>query len=322
MDISPLPTLDSGILDVENLPKLQIHFQVELPSLPCPFVDVGVMDSFKKLELDSYSEVNLIPMYQNGTKIHRKKKHTIQIPNCGSCYGAASGCCNTCKDVKRAFKAKGKAPPPLSTIEQCKDEISDFSVDERCFVSATVTVPPSSGFIYIAPGNSYSEHTTHVADYLAMNMTLDDFNLTHTLRRFTIGNNLFSAFLSQGRDLVLKGSLLKSSLNQEKNVIQEKKGRMKSLYFIRATKQKRYKMNYYTLNTEHYDRYREGASEKFPGIFFYYSISPIVVEFKRDVSFLHFLVDLMAIVGGVFSLATLLHHILQKSTLSKLKESF
>ena len=26
---------------------------------------------------------------------------------CGSCYGAKNGCCNTCEDVRAAYEAKG-----------------------------------------------------------------------------------------------------------------------------------------------------------------------------------------------------------------------
>ena len=28
---------------------------------------------------------------------------------CGSCYGAMSGCCNTCEDVRAAYEAKSWA---------------------------------------------------------------------------------------------------------------------------------------------------------------------------------------------------------------------
>jgi hypothetical protein len=60
----------------------------------------------------------------------------------------------------------------------------------------------------------------------------------------------------------------------------------------------------------HYERYREGASGKYPGAFFFYDLAPIIVEWKRDVSLLHFLVDLMAILGGVYSLGMFLGHLL------------
>ena len=39
--------------------------------------------------------------------------------DCGSCYGAESGCCNTCEDVRAAYKEKNWSFNEAS-ITQCK----------------------------------------------------------------------------------------------------------------------------------------------------------------------------------------------------------
>lgn len=44
---------------------------------------------------------------------------------CGSCYGAAlneSQCCNTCEDVKEAYRIRKWKIGDLNSIEQCKNE--------------------------------------------------------------------------------------------------------------------------------------------------------------------------------------------------------
>lgn len=44
---------------------------------------------------------------------------------CGSCYGAQfneTACCNTCEDVKEAYRMKKWSFPDLDTIEQCRNE--------------------------------------------------------------------------------------------------------------------------------------------------------------------------------------------------------
>ena len=44
---------------------------------------------------------------------------------CGSCYGAsapASGCCNTCEEVRQAYVRKGWSFNDPQGIEQCRDE--------------------------------------------------------------------------------------------------------------------------------------------------------------------------------------------------------
>jgi hypothetical protein len=291
VDESRFPTIDGTILDFEHLPRVQIHFDLTLPSLPCAFVNFGVIDNFKDLHDDAFSKVKLKRIEQNGAIIHRKQEPVVKVSECGSCYGAAQGCCNSCKDVKRAFKAKGKVPPPLYTLEQCRGRLEQYQSikNEQCRIYGTVVVPPISGIFYIAPGDSYGARSKHVADYLAMNLTIDDFNLTHKIASFFVG----------AKD-AQKGAL------DGVRKVQKQHGRIKVVYFVRAMREGSSYGDLYRTTVTQYERYREGNSSKFPGIFFHYDVSPIVVEYKRDVSVLHFLVQLMAILGGVYSIALLL----------------
>ena len=44
---------------------------------------------------------------------------------CGSCYGAhedAAACCNSCAEVREAYKTKHWSLPDPQTIKQCHDE--------------------------------------------------------------------------------------------------------------------------------------------------------------------------------------------------------
>jgi len=55
--------------------------------------------------------------------------------------------------------------------------------------------------------------------------------------------------------------------------------------------------------TEHFVR-GESGSRYIPGVFFIYDLSPIKVKFVEErVSFLHFLTNVCAIVGGVFTVS-------------------
>uniref|UniRef100_A0A453C3X6 Endoplasmic reticulum vesicle transporter C-terminal domain-containing protein n=1 Tax=Aegilops tauschii subsp. strangulata TaxID=200361 RepID=A0A453C3X6_AEGTS len=55
--------------------------------------------------------------------------------------------------------------------------------------------------------------------------------------------------------------------------------------------------------TEHYRSGDSGRVQALPGVFFFYDLSPIKVTFtERHVSFLHFLTNVCAIVGGNISL--------------------
>jgi hypothetical protein len=135
-----------------------------------------------------------------------------------------------------------------------------------------------------------------VEDYLAMNLTIDDFNLSHKISSFYVGDK----DTHQG-------------LLDKVSKVQKQHGRLKVVYFVRAMREKGGSGDDYRATVTQYERYREGNSSKFPGIFFHYDVSPVVVEYKRDVSVLHFLVQLMAILGGIYSIASLLDRLFAKT---------
>ena len=62
---------------------------------------------------------------------------------CMSCYGAesrASQCCNTCDEVKTAYRRKGWALDNMEQVEQCKGEAEkeSMSQEEGCQVGLLV----------------------------------------------------------------------------------------------------------------------------------------------------------------------------------------
>jgi hypothetical protein len=294
VDESPLPTNSDSVLEPEKLPKLEIHLDIILAALPCSFVNFGVIDAFKDTHDEAFTRVKLRRL-DGGNNTIPKPPPKPAVTECGSCYGAAQGCCNTCKEVKRAFKAKGRLPPPLSTIKQCQGEATEYAAikGEKCQIYGTIVVPRTKGVVYIAPGDVYGARSSHVADYAAMGLTIDDFNLSHGVNSFFIGE-------TDGGGQGINGAVK----------IQREKGRFKAMYFASAIREKTQAGEIYRTRIHHYERYREGSSGKFPGIFFFYDLAPVIVEWKRDVSFLHFLVNLMAILGGIYSLGMFLDHIL------------
>ncbi|KAH0787752.1 endoplasmic reticulum-Golgi intermediate compartment protein 3-like [Histomonas meleagridis] len=292
VDETPLPKTDEGILDYDNQTKLKINFYIKLHSFPCAFIDIGVLDDNKEEQEFKFIKFKLRSYSKEGRRLKRYFNNT-QTTECGNCYGASSGCCNTCKSVKKAFKSKNRLPPPIYTIDQCKEEVKDISLDEKCDIIGNIQVLPVPGILYIAPGDSYSEKSHHTADYAALNLTVDDFNFTNTIRSFSFGPQE-------------RGPM------DGLETVQTQKGRLKSLFFVRAARESKDGNDHYRLSISKFERYREGTSGKFPGIFIYYDVSPVIAEYKRDVSVLHFLVDLMAILGGVFSIASFVERILMK----------
>lgn len=69
-----------------------------------------------------------------------KFQTAIELPKCGSCYGAAANethCCNTCQDVIDAYREK-RWNPTTSKFDQCikeghaDKENEKFALTEGC----------------------------------------------------------------------------------------------------------------------------------------------------------------------------------------------
>ena len=73
----------------------------------------------------------------------------------------------------------------------------------------------------------------------------------------------------------------------------------------------------YTVNS-----FSENSFDRFPVLFFRYDLSPITVEYKHTkMSFLTFMINVFAILGGVFTVAGIIDAIIHKSVLLLLRKA-
>jgi hypothetical protein len=88
-----------------------------------------------------------------------------QYADCGSCYGAGDEdeCCDTCDDVKRAYKRKGWHLQNPKDIKQCKQEVdaakgseAQAKGDEGCNVHGLIALDTGGGSFHLAPGRDHS----------------------------------------------------------------------------------------------------------------------------------------------------------------------
>ena len=89
---------------------------------------------------------------------------------CFSCYGAETdqlSCCNTCDDVREAYRLKGWAFNNPKGIQQCVDEgFTDKlaeQIKEGCKAKGYIEVNKVGGNIHFAPGKSFQQHNVHGA---------------------------------------------------------------------------------------------------------------------------------------------------------------
>lgn len=89
---------------------------------------------------------------------------------CGSCYGAESEdfdikCCNSCEDVKEAYRIRKWAVKDLMAFEQCKNDKSAEAIanafNEGCQIYGFLEVNRVSGSFHIAPGDSFTVNHLH-----------------------------------------------------------------------------------------------------------------------------------------------------------------
>ena len=100
---------------------------------------------------------------------------------CGSCFGAGDEgeCCDTCDDVKRAYKRKGWHLQDPKSVKQCQEEMKEKinDKDEGCNVHGLVALDSGGGSFHLAPGKDHS--MTDMSDMSAIFDLLFRYVRTH-----------------------------------------------------------------------------------------------------------------------------------------------
>ena len=115
---------------------------------------------------------------------------------CGSCYGAGDEgeCCQTCDDVKRAYKRKGwhLTAAVMKSITQCsKEKQVKEDDDEGCNVHGIVALDSGGGNFHLAPGRDQersvdASQVINIFDLLIK--TFEQWNVSHTIHKLRFGD--------------------------------------------------------------------------------------------------------------------------------------
>jgi hypothetical protein len=274
---------------------MDINFDILMHHLPCSYLHIDVIDIIKESDDTVQGRVRMERFDEAGNPIsekpHPEKEVTPPPDYCGSCYSLKPGCCNTCKDVRRAFKEKHRPLPPIATIEQCTREgYTDWlksMVNESCRVHGSLSVHLHPGTFHVAPGDAQEAGSGHADAYEKLGVDIGMLNLSHTINHFSLG------LPQRNGHYPLDGT----------KQIQAREGRLKMYYYVRAVPVGS-GAKYFSIGVSSYQNYRGNLSTKFPGIFFAYDISPISVVEEYERSIMEFFVEVSAILGGVFAIAT------------------
>ncbi|XP_068658921.1 uncharacterized protein [Aristolochia californica] len=240
------------------------------------------------------------PLQRHGGRLDHNETY------CGSCYGAESSddhCCNSCEDVRDAYRKKGWGMTNPDLIDQCKREgffqkIKD-EAGEGCNVHGLLEVSKVAGNFHFAPGKGFHQSSFLVQDLLALSS--ETYNISHKINKLSFGDE-FPGVINP-LDGVQWNQSATAGMYQ---------------YFIKVVptiytdiRGRKIHSNQFSV-TEHF-READGYPHPVHGIFFFYDFSPIKVIFtEENVSLLHFLTNICAIIGGVFTVSgivdALLYH--------------
>ncbi|XAR62174.1 hypothetical protein NMG60_11016826 [Bertholletia excelsa] len=330
------------VVDTSRGETLPINFDITFPAIQCSILSLDAMDISGNQHLDVKHDIikkridangNVIEARQEGIgapKIEKPlQRHGGRLEHnetyCGSCYGAEAShddCCNSCEEVREAYRKKGWALSNPDLIDQCKREgflqrIKDEE-GEGCNIYGSLEVNKVAGNFHFAPGKSFHQSGVHVHDLLAFQR--DSFNISHKINRLAFGE--YFPGIMNPLDRVQWTQETPSGMYQ---------------YFIKVVPTVYTDFSGHTIQsnqisvTEHFRSVGAGQLQAFPGVFFFYDLSPIKVTRKLKyigykladpeqdltnqtlvtfteghVSFLHFLTNVCAIIGGVFTVSGIL----------------
>ncbi|XP_042514902.1 endoplasmic reticulum-Golgi intermediate compartment protein 3-like [Macadamia integrifolia] len=301
-------------VDTSRGETLRVNFDVTFPALACSLLSVDAMDISGEQHYDIKHDIikkridhvgNVIESRSDGIgapKIERPlQRHGGRLDHnetyCGSCFGAEvadDDCCNSCEEVREAYRKKGWALTNTDLIDQCKREGFVQKIKEEegegCNIHGFVEVNKVAGNFHFAPGKSFHLSNIHVLDLLAVQA--ENYNISHKINHLSFGEEIPG--IVNPLDGVSWTQPTSSGMYQ---------------YFIKIVptiytnrRGRRINSNQFSV-TEHF-RSADGYPQSLPGVFFFYDFNPIKVTFTEEKeSLLQFLTNICAIVGGVFTVS-------------------
>ncbi|KAL5994883.1 hypothetical protein ACLOJK_024940 [Asimina triloba] len=196
-------------VDTSRGETLHINFDVTFPNVACSLLSVDAMDISGEQHYDIRHDItkkridhlgNVIesrtdgigapkidrPLQRHGGRLEQNEKY------CGSCYGAEVSddeCCNSCEEVREAYRKKGWGLTNPDLIDQCKREGFVQKIKEEegegCNIHGFVEVNKVAGNFHFAPGKSFHQSNIFLGDLLVL--PNENFNISHKINKLSFG---------------------------------------------------------------------------------------------------------------------------------------
>lgn len=284
--------IDSISVDTRINQKLPIGLNITFPHLRCDEVSVDTVDSAGDNQVNIHGSIEQLPLDRQGLPAPPES-----LPKEGDCISCMEGedeehkCCNTCSELKEAYSAKDLGYfDIIDTAPQCKNSVG-------CRIVGKVVVNKVGGNVHVALGRSTIRDGKHVHEF-NMHDVSGGFNTSHEIHHVSFGETV---------DGVL------APLDGTTKIV--KHGSYMFHYYIKLVP---------TVFTDHWDnqvytnqysvtdsarnvQVRNGELSGLPGVFIVYDFSPFLMAKTEKVKpWSYIFTSICAIIGGVFTIASLL----------------
>lgn len=291
--------------------KLQINFDVTLPQMPCELLSFDAQDVMGSHEVDAHGNLFKERLTSKGDVIGREEIQT-------SHYGASS---SLTRHLTFGYDN--------TDVDRIKKMIHS---GEGCRVAGFVRVNK-------VPGNVHLSTYSHSYLFGSLYQETRNMNISHTVNHFSFGVETDISYIKRH----FKGTGIVSPLDGVQQVVVAKTettsttSRDRSMYggfgfgtlggfgstvnsAIFEYYTKVVPTTYIPLDRPPLHVYQFTANsnkisnQQMPSLYFRYDFSPVTVRYKETCeSFSHFLVQICAVIGGVFTVAGLVDSLLHTS---------